>query len=250
MIIKDNVYITPYDLDRTLHIYLPDDLREEERLPVLYMFDGHNLFFDEEATYGKSWGLKEYLEKHNIRVMVVGLECNHDGNERLAEFSPYDFYDEPWGSVEGKGKELFEWMTTELKEYIDENYPTLPDRINTSIGGSSMGGLMALYAILAHSDVYSKAAAISPFILPVFRDLKKDLRKKVQPDTQVYISWGGKEYPGRYLARATDETLQIVRALNKKNGVRVYPYCFKNGTHSEASWEKQLDTWMKDLNIR
>ena len=61
MIIKENVWITPYQCDRLLHIYLPDDIQENETFPVLYMFDGHNLFFDEDATYGKCWGLKDYL---------------------------------------------------------------------------------------------------------------------------------------------------------------------------------------------
>ena len=72
MIIKEEVWITPYQLPRMLHIYLPDDLQEDEKLPVLYMFDGHNLFYDEDATYGTSWGLKDYLDKHHNRLMVVG----------------------------------------------------------------------------------------------------------------------------------------------------------------------------------
>ena len=59
MIIKEEVYITPYQCHRTLHIYKPDDLKEDEKLPVLYMFDGHNLYYDNEATYGKSWGIKD-----------------------------------------------------------------------------------------------------------------------------------------------------------------------------------------------
>ncbi len=46
-------------LNRLLHIYIPDDIKEGERFPVMYMFDGHNLFFDSDATYGKSWGIKK-----------------------------------------------------------------------------------------------------------------------------------------------------------------------------------------------
>ena len=56
MVIKEMVHITPYHLDRMLHIYLPDDYEESEaRYPVMYMYDGHNLFYNEDATYGKSW---------------------------------------------------------------------------------------------------------------------------------------------------------------------------------------------------
>ena len=64
MLIKKNIHITPYGLDRTLHIYLPDDYKSSgKRYPVMYMFDGHNLFRDEDATYGKSWGLADYLAR-------------------------------------------------------------------------------------------------------------------------------------------------------------------------------------------
>ena len=54
MILKENIYIEPFKLHRTLHIYLPDDIQPDERFPVIYMFDGHNLFYDSDATYGKS----------------------------------------------------------------------------------------------------------------------------------------------------------------------------------------------------
>ena len=73
---------------------MPDTIYKEERLPVLYMFDGHNLFFDDVATYGKCWGIKDYLDKNDGRIIVVGIECNHNGDQRLNEFTPYDFYEE------------------------------------------------------------------------------------------------------------------------------------------------------------
>ena len=62
MLIKQEIEITPLNETRTVHIYLPDGLARDQKVPVLYMFDGHNLFVDEEATYGKSWGLKDYLD--------------------------------------------------------------------------------------------------------------------------------------------------------------------------------------------
>ena len=63
MIIKEEIFIEPFNLSRMLHIYIPDEIKKGERFPVLYMFDGHNLFFDEDATYGKSWGIKNFLDK-------------------------------------------------------------------------------------------------------------------------------------------------------------------------------------------
>ena len=75
--------------NRRLHIYLPDDYNEsEERYPVMYMFDGHNLFYNSDATYGKSWGMKEFLDRWGKKIIVVGLECAHTGNDRLREYCP------------------------------------------------------------------------------------------------------------------------------------------------------------------
>ena len=61
-----------------------------KKYPVLYMFDGHNLFFDEEAAFGKSWGMKEYLEDNDTQLIVVGIQCSFEGNERMSEYSKYD----------------------------------------------------------------------------------------------------------------------------------------------------------------
>ena len=75
--------ITPYGLDRNVFLYLPDDWKTSgRRYPVVYMFDGHNLFFDSTATYGTCWGLKEYMDAHP-EAIVVAPECNHEGNKRL-----------------------------------------------------------------------------------------------------------------------------------------------------------------------
>ena len=65
---------------RKAYVYVPDFCAEDEelRLPVLYMFDGHNLFSDEEATYGKSWGMLDYLEETHIPLIVAAVECSHD----------------------------------------------------------------------------------------------------------------------------------------------------------------------------
>ena len=60
-----DVSITPYGLTRRTFVYLPDDWQTSgKKYPVLYMFDGHNLFFDSTATYGTCWGLKEYCDAH------------------------------------------------------------------------------------------------------------------------------------------------------------------------------------------
>ena len=139
-------HITPFGLDRNTFVYLPDDWQSSgRRYPVVYMFDGHNLFFDSTATYGTCWGLKEYMDAHP-QAIIVAPECNHEGNARLEEYSPYDFVWQEY-DIKGRGKAYLDWMVQELKPLIDAKYPTLPDRENTAIGGSSMGGLMSLYGV-------------------------------------------------------------------------------------------------------
>lgn len=140
--------------ERRAYVYLPTmyEADPDRRYPVLYMFDGQNVFFDEDATYGKSWGVADYLDYTDTPLIVAAVECNAGANnERLVEYSPYRFDDKQYGHFDGKGKDTLNWFVHEFKPYIDANYRTEPDRAHTFIGGSSMGGLMSLYALLNHT---------------------------------------------------------------------------------------------------
>ena len=67
---------------RRVYVYVPD---QKGCFPVLYMFDGQNVFYDEDASYGKSWGMLEYLEESEMPLIVVGVECNHHDEKENAE---------------------------------------------------------------------------------------------------------------------------------------------------------------------
>ena len=147
---------------RTAYIYLPESYEKEphEYYPVLYMFDGHNVFFDSDATFGKSWGMQEYMDKTNTQMIIAAVECNHSPNHgRLEEYSPFTFRISDVGFVPGRGKATIDWYVDVFKRGIDKNYRTLPDREHTFIAGSSMGGLMSIYALMEYNHVYSRAAA-------------------------------------------------------------------------------------------
>ena len=248
MLIKENILITPYGEERTLHIYFPETLEDGQRCGVIYMFDGHNLFEDEDATYGKSWGLQDYLEATKLPIIIVGIECNHEGNKRLCEFSPYSFNDKHWGKVDASGKVLTKWIVNELKPYIDANYPTLPDREHTAIGGSSMGGLMALYVGASESETFSKAICISPYYTHVMRQLIEDLSKPINKDTTFYISWGGNEVRTKAnLATYSEANLRVSRVLRGRTDVVLHLY--PTQYHSEASWENETPIWMEETGI-
>lgn len=166
MVIKWDVTIPRLsgDTPRRAYIYLPESYDEEpdRRYPVMYMFDGHNVFFDEDATFGKSWGMNDYMERTGKQLIIVGVECNHQGNCRLSEYSPVTFENAELGKIRGRGSTTMNWMVNELKPYIDEHFRTLPDRRNTILAGSSMGGLMALYGAAAYNSVFQRRPACLP----------------------------------------------------------------------------------------
>ena len=75
MIEKRGFLYSPKGKNRTLHIYLPRGYDSSgERYPVMYFFDGHNLYRDQDATYGKSWGLETFLDRWSKDMIVVGME--------------------------------------------------------------------------------------------------------------------------------------------------------------------------------
>ena len=107
----------------------------------MYMFDGHNVFFDEDATYGQSWGMADYMDKTDTPLIIAAVECNPVGNNRLEEYCPFTCEDPNLGRIRGRGRATMEWFIRDFKPMIDANLRTLPDRVNTLIAGSSMGGL-------------------------------------------------------------------------------------------------------------
>ena len=229
------------DQERKAYIYVPDSYQwnKSKRYPVLYMFDGHNVFFDSHATYGKCWGMKEYLESTNTELIVAAVECNHSpDNGRLREYSPFDFNDPEFGSFQGLGDITMQWFIHTFKPYIDTHYPTLSDREHTYIGGSSMGGLMSLYAVLEYNSVFSGAICMSPSIWVAPDRLIQLARKsRLDPCTDIYIDCGELEAVSQRDKR--QQFFRIVSVLQNRN-ICVTSRVAPGGTHCEACWEKQL----------
>ncbi len=226
---------------RSVYLYLPvmydDD--PEQRFPVLYMFDGQNVFWDEEATFGKSWGMERFLDENNVPIIVAALACNAGAdNERLKEYSPYPFDDEQYGHFDGVGDTTLRWYSRSFKSFVDRNFRTLPSREFTFIAGSSMGGLMSLYALLRYNRVYSRAAALSPSIwVAPNRLVTLTRRARLSPGNVLYMDYGSREMANhdgirRDFARLGSELVNRDIYLTE----RIVP----GGTHSEASWESQL----------
>ncbi|MDO5540491.1 MAG: alpha/beta hydrolase-fold protein [Eubacteriales bacterium] len=250
MIKKWNVTIPELtgDEPRRAYIYLPESYQyeTEKRYPVLYMFDGHNVFFDSDATYGKCWGMKEYMDYTKTQLIIVGVECNHSpDNGRLREYSPFNFTDDKFGKFTGQGKLTMEWMIHSLKAYIDKQFRTLPDRNHTFIAGSSMGGLMSLYAVMEYNHVFSRAAALSPSIWTNRTKINQMIRQaSLDPDTVVYMDYGSNEINFHPTMR---QQFRKVTSLLLEREVYLTSRIVPDGDHCEACWEQQIPFFMETI---
>lgn len=232
---------------RKAYVYLPVDYDEGKRYPVMYMFDGHNLFDDDEATYGKSWGLSDYLDYTKTPLIIAAVECNHKGNGRLEEYTPVSFRDEQFGAVRAKGHKYMNWLVGKFKPFIDAHFSTLPDREHTAIGGSSMGGLMTLYALAEFGEYFSRGAALSPSLWVCGGELLPFIKEgKMGKDTLLYTDYGSEEFEKHHDRR---EMFSKTCARLIDSGVMLTSRVVAGGTHSEESWESQIPFFMAALGF-
>ncbi|MCD8078361.1 MAG: alpha/beta hydrolase [Lachnospiraceae bacterium] len=253
MLIQEEITIPVLsgETPRRLFIWLPEEAEESgDRYPVLYMFDGHNVFLDETATYGRSWRMQEYLEEQALPLIVVGVECNHEGNRRLEEYSPFDARMNGIGRLHGQGNLTMDWIVDELKPAIDAHFPTQPEREHTAIAGSSMGGLMALFAVTAYNYTFSRAAALSPSIWVAPNKLVEGIKNcPIEKNTRVYMDYGTRELGNHNRQRMLRGLERVHRTLLEKDVaacMRIVP----GGTHSEASWERQVPIFLRHLGLQ
>lgn len=237
-----SLYMPQFNEERKIHLYLPDDYEQsEKRYPVLYMFDGHNLFDDQCATYGRSWRLGDQIKAANKDLIVVGQECSHQGNNRLDEYGPYPFSSEyQEESFEGHGYQTMRFFIDTLKPYIDSHYRSKPARKYTWIAGSSCGGLMAYYAGIRFSSTFSKAVCVSPYFHPTMPYLYEDSTKlSIRKKTAFYLSWGSEESGSHGFVNETIDCLSLSNVLIKR-GLSIHFNVRKNGRHCEEDWEKEI----------
>ena len=251
MVKKWNITIPQLSGDKTrrAYIWLPAsyDKEPQKRYPVMYMFDGHNVFFDSDATFGKSWGMAKFMTQSKKDLIIVAIECNHEGNSRLQEYSPINFQNATLGRIKGKGRVYMNWLTKELKPFIDRNYRTLPERENTILAGSSMGGLMALYGCCVFNHVFQRAACLSPSLwVDTGKVIELIARAHIKNDTCIYMDYGSEEmYNHAANAEALISTSHLLLSKRVNLALRVVP----GGNHSEASWEQQIPIFMDCLGL-
>lgn len=159
-IMDNSFYMPQLNRNRRIWLYLPPDyLTSTKHYPVLYMHDAQNLF-DVATSFSGEWKVDESLntlfQQGDYGCIVVGIE--NGGAYRLDEYSPW--VNSQYGG--GQGGQYVDFLVNTLKPYIDANYRTLPGRQSTGIMGSSMGGLISMYAFSERQDIFAKAGIFSP----------------------------------------------------------------------------------------
>ena len=255
--------------DRNVDVWLPNDYSENEKYAVLYMHDGQMLF-DAETTWNQqAWEVDEVAGKLNAeskvkKFIVVGIW--NIPEKRHPEYFPQKPY-ESLTPVQrdtitaqlqkaGRTKAVFKpysdlylkFLVSELKPFIDLNFSTLTDKDNTFIAGSSMGGLISMYAICEYPDVFGAAACISthwPGIFavennPIPEAFYTYLRKNLpNPKTnRIYFDYGDQTLDALYLPlQEKADAVMIEKGFTSDNWLTKF---FPGKNHSEEAWAERL----------
>jgi alpha-glucosidase len=254
---------------RDIFVWLPEDYSEDRRYAVLYMHDGDSLWDAATTWNGQEWGVDEVvsglLEEGAIRdVIVVGIP--NAGSERGIEYLPqkpfeamapedqqalYAIEHPELGRVYSgpiRSDAYLRFLVEELKPHIDANFPTLPDRDNTVVMGSSMGGLISIYAISEYPEVFGGAGCLSthwpgslyPGDSP-FPALMRDYLKDNIPEPDGHYLWFdyGSEGLDASYAGYQSRVDHIVRNKGYGND-RWITFLDAGADHNEDAWRARL----------
>ena len=232
---------------RKLRVYLPPDYAQgSRRYPVLYMFDGQNLF-DEATSYAGEWGVDETMDalaREGFPAIVVGID--HGGEQRFNELIPY------WNVrfLPNSGASFIDDVVHAIKPFVDANYRTVPDRDHTAVVGSSLGGLSADYAIHRYPEVFGKAGVFSPSYWVSEQAFAIARSTPLPAGSRVYLYTGGRE--GGDSVSQLETMASILRAHYggaDNVTVRVVP----EAEHNEAAWRAEFPhavRWLFDVGTK
>jgi predicted alpha/beta superfamily hydrolase len=249
---------------RNVDVWLPPSYFEAKaksrRYPVLYVHDGQNVFDPATSFIGVDWAIDETMtqliaEKKIPEAIVVAV---WNTPKRLSEYMPQRAIertteaglDEMFKPVRQQplGDAYLKYLVKELKPAIDARYRTLPDRAHTSIMGSSMGGLISLYAICECPEVFGGAACLSTAWTVAGGVAAREL-EKVLPDPKthrIYFDFGTETKDGTYEPLQLQVDAQL-KAAGYTEGTNWITKSFPGEPHSERAWRKRVDVPLKFL---
>ena len=227
--------------DRDVLVYLPPgyDQERQRHYPVLYLNDGQNLF-DGATSFvpGQEWHVDETAEDMISRgviqpIIIVGIY--NTGMARMDEYTPTA--DRRVGRG-GKADLYARMLVEELKPFIDSHYRTRNDAAHTALGGSSLGGLLALFVGLMRPDVFGKLAVMSPSVWWDRRIILKDVRRlRQKPAVRVWLEIGTAE--GNRPARILADVRTLRDVMLRKGWRQGEDLCYvedDGAGHNEGAW--------------
>lgn len=215
--------LLPYNYDRSGRSY-----------PVLYLQDGQNLF-DDFAPFG-SWGVDKRLallaERGQADVIIIAID--HAEEQRIAEFTPS--YRTRLGR--GDGKKYVRFLAETLKPYVDKHFRTLSGQEHTGIGGSSMGGLISIYAGLMHPEIYGKLMIFSPSLWVSPNIPFQSLNLSNHYKGRIYLYGGGEE--GASMLPNMQRFKQEMERRGGQMSVDFQLVFDPKGRHNEERWGQEF----------
>ena len=238
---------------RNVDVWLPPGFSPKKKYAVLYMHDGQMLF-DESTTWNKQeWHADEVLakliaEKKVRETIIVGV---WNTPKRREEYMPQKAFEmasadqkkeaATFGITGVVSDNYLKFLVDELKPFIDRNFPTKRDRGNTFVMGSSMGGLISLYAISEYPNIFGGAGCLSTHF-PAGNGVMIDYMRSNLPtpkNHRIYFDYGTETLDSSY------EPFQLkADDLMRAKGFTAESWItkkFKGDDHSEKSWASRLD---------
>ena len=225
--------------DRDIIVWLPPDYGKNTNLhyPVLYMQDGQNIVDPGTSAFDVDWQIDETCDsliKNKVidPLIIVGI---YNTKERMSEYTP--------GVA---GTSYMDFVVKTVKPFVDNNYLTLPGRVNTFVGGSSAGGTISFMLAWNYPEVFSKAICMSPAFKIQNIDAVKDVSEYtgLKKDLIFYFDMGGKGLEER-LQPGLDE---MIKELENKGFVKnkdLYMVSAPNAEHNESAWAKRMPEALK-----
>ncbi len=221
--------------ERDLLVYLPASHgADDRRFPVLYMHDGQNLF-DPATSFAGEWQVDETMAAASLQgleAIVVGVPNMRE--RRMNEYSPFD--GASWGP--GHGDAYIDFLATTVKPLIDRRFRTLPDRRHTGVAGSSMGGLISLYAFFARPDAFGFTAVMSPSLWLNDEAIFPVIEAAPFVPGRIYLDVGHLEGE-RHLENAR-RLRELLDRKGYQEGVDLRSIEDESGHHNEAAWARRF----------
>lgn len=234
--IMPQVWIPQLETKRDILIYAPPSYNTSaKRYPVIYMHDGQNLFDIATAYAGHDWRVGETMEALSVEgyeALIVGID--HGGEQRLVEYNPFP------GKFPGRGAEHVAFLCDTLKPFIDSVFRTRPEHAATGVFGSSMGGLISLYAFFSHPQVFGLCGAMSPSLFVNQNAIIGYARAAAWNEGRIYLDNGTREPSARPMYDA-------LRAKGYRSRRHLKYVNERGARHTENAWARRLPNALRFL---